>query len=43
MNVAGGDTQATAGTMAFDEPLTKAEVLNIVQNFIINNSARGLP
>ncbi|MDB4884610.1 MAG: hypothetical protein JWN79_48 [Gemmatimonadetes bacterium] len=41
--IAGGDTQLTAATMAFDEPLTKAEVINIVQNFIINNSARGLP
>jgi hypothetical protein len=35
--------RANAATMAFDEPLTKAEVTTIVQNFIRNDAARGLP
>ncbi|HYW06338.1 MAG TPA: ferritin-like domain-containing protein [Longimicrobium sp.] len=35
--------RAAAATMAFDEPLTKAEVITIVQNFIRNDAARGLP
>lgn len=43
LTFAGTDTQPDAAAMAFDEPLTKSEVISIVQNFIINNSARGLP
>lgn len=38
-----GETQATAATMAFDEPLTKAEVIEIVKGFIKDDPARGLP
>lgn len=38
-----GETQAIAATMAFDEPLTKAEVISIVKDFIIDDPARGLP
>jgi len=40
-----GDTaaRAAAATMAFDEALTKAEVISIVQGFIRNDAARGLP
>lgn len=39
----GADTQLEVAAMAFDEPLTKAEVLAIVQDFIINDPTRGLP
>jgi hypothetical protein len=38
-----GETMANAATMAFDEPLTKAEVTTIVQGFIRNDPGRGLP
>ncbi|HEV3050970.1 MAG TPA: ferritin-like domain-containing protein, partial [Longimicrobium sp.] len=35
--------RAAAVTMAFDEPLTKAEVIEIVRPFIKDDPARGLP
>jgi len=35
--------RAVAATQAFDEALTKAEVITIVQGFIRNDPARGLP
>ena len=35
--------RATAATQAFDEPLTKDEVIQIVRNFIKDDAARGLP
>ena len=38
-----GETQAMAATMAFDEPLTKDEVIAIVRGFIKDDAARGLP
>jgi len=38
-----GETQAVAATMAFDEPLTKAEVIAIVKDFIKDDATRGLP
>lgn len=40
---AGSDTQAQVATMAFDEPLTKAEVIAIVGPFIKDDAGRGLP
>jgi hypothetical protein len=40
--IASGD-RADAITQAFDEPLTKDEVINIVKNFIKDDAARGLP
>ena len=43
VTMAGGETQAEAARMAFDEPLTKAEVITIVQGFIKNDATRGLP
>ncbi|MBA4157852.1 MAG: ferritin-like domain-containing protein [Gemmatimonadetes bacterium] len=33
----------TAATMAFDEPLTKEEVITIIRDFIRDDPARGLP
>ena len=41
--VGAGESQATAATMALDEPLTKQEVIDIVKPFISDDSARGLP
>ena len=38
-----GETQTTAATMAFDEPLTKQEVIDIVKGFIKDDPSRGLP
>jgi hypothetical protein len=40
-----GDSTArtNAATQAFDEPLTKDEVIAIVRNFIKDDAARGLP
>jgi hypothetical protein len=40
-----GDATArrTAATMAFDEPLTKEEVITIIRDFIRDDAARGLP
>ena len=40
-----GDAEARrlAATQAFDEALTKAEVITIIQGFIKNDPARGLP
>ena len=40
-----GDATArsNAAQMAFDEPLTKAEVINIVKGFIKDDATRGLP
>ena len=40
-----GDAAArtAAATIAFDEPLTKAQVITIIQDFIKNDPARGLP
>ncbi len=35
--------RAAAVTMAFDEPLTKEEVIEIVRPFIKDDPARGLP
>ena len=35
--------RAAAAAMAFDEPLTKAEVIEIVRPFIKDDAARGLP
>ena len=43
ITLAGGESQFDAATMAFDEPLTKAEVINIIQPFVIDDTARGLP
>ncbi|HET7231963.1 MAG TPA: ferritin-like domain-containing protein [Longimicrobium sp.] len=40
--ISSGDRTAAA-TQAFDEPLTKDEVINIVKNFIKDDAARGLP
>ena len=39
----GSDSQLDVASMAFDEPLTRAEVVGIVQNFILDDPARGLP
>lgn len=41
--IGGAAAQAVAATQAFDEALTKAEVITIVQGFIKNDPARGLP
>nr|MBA3403720.1 ferritin-like domain-containing protein [Gemmatimonadaceae bacterium] len=41
--IGGAAAQALAATQAFDEALTKAEVITIVQGFIKNDPARGLP
>jgi hypothetical protein len=41
--IGGAAAQAIAATQAFDEALTKAEVITIVQGFIIDDPARGLP
>ena len=38
-----GETQTLAATMAFDEPLTKAEVVALVKGFIKDDASRGLP
>ncbi|HKG91250.1 MAG TPA: ferritin-like domain-containing protein [Gemmatimonadaceae bacterium] len=38
-----GETQAEAARMAFDEPLTKQEVIDIVKGFIKDDATRGLP
>ena len=38
-----GETQAIAATMAFEEPLTKQEVIDIIKGFIKNDPTRGLP
>jgi hypothetical protein len=35
--------RSAAATQAFDEPLTKDEVINIVKNFIKDDATRGLP
>jgi len=39
----GAAAQQIAATQAFDEALTKAEVITIVQGFIKNDPTRGLP
>jgi len=39
----GAGERTAAAQMAFDEPLTKAEVIDIVKNFIKDDPARGLP
>ena len=43
VTMAGGDTVAEVARMAFDEPLTKEEVLAIVGGFIKDDAGRGLP
>lgn len=44
LDVIGDSTARTnAATQAFDEPLTKDEVIAIVRNFIKDDAARGLP
>ncbi|HEU0055431.1 MAG TPA: ferritin-like domain-containing protein [Longimicrobium sp.] len=43
LGVIGSGDRADAVTMAFDEPLTKDEVLTIVRGFIKDDAARGLP
>lgn len=43
LDVIASGERALAVTMAFDEPLTKDEVINIVKNFIKDDPARGLP
>lgn len=41
--IGGADAIRTAAMMAFDEPLTKDEVLRIVRGFIVDDAGRGLP
>lgn len=41
--IGGAAERSAAATQAFDEALTKAEVLTIVSPFIRNDAARGLP
>ena len=41
--IGGASAQAIAATQAFDEALTKAEVITIVRGFIKDDPARGLP
>jgi len=41
--IGGAAAQAIAATQAFDEALTKAEVITIVRGFIKDDPARGLP
>ncbi|HEX8829759.1 MAG TPA: ferritin-like domain-containing protein [Longimicrobium sp.] len=43
LDVISSADRAFAVTQAFDEPLTKEEVINIVKNFIKDDPARGLP
>jgi len=43
LDVIGSGERTSAVTQAFDEPLTKDEVINIVKNFIKDDAARGLP
>lgn len=43
LSVIDSGDRAAAVTMAFDEPLTKDEVINIVKNFIKDDASRGLP
>jgi hypothetical protein len=43
LDVIGAGERTAAATQAFDEPLTKEEVINIVKNFIKDDPARGLP
>jgi len=41
--IGGAAAQMIAATQAFDEALTKAEVITIIQGFVKNDPARGLP
>jgi hypothetical protein len=43
LDVIDAGERTAAATQAFDEPLTKDEVINIVKNFIKDDPARGLP
>ncbi len=43
LDVIDSGERTAAVTQAFDEPLTKDEVINIVKNFIKDDAARGLP
>ena len=43
LDVISAGERTAAVTQAFDEPLTKDEVINIVKNFIKDDPARGLP
>lgn len=43
LDVIDASERAAAATMAFDEPLTKEEVIEIVRPFIKDDPARGLP
>lgn len=43
LDVIAASERAAAATMAFDEPLTKEEVIEIVRPFIKDDPARGLP
>ncbi|HET6229984.1 MAG TPA: ferritin-like domain-containing protein [Longimicrobiaceae bacterium] len=43
LDVIDATERTAAATQAFDEPLTKDEVINIVKNFIKDDPARGLP
>jgi hypothetical protein len=43
LDVIDAGERTLAATQAFDEPLTKDEVINIVKNFIKDDPARGLP
>jgi hypothetical protein len=41
--IGNADAIRTAAQMAFDEPLTKDEVISVVRGFIKDDAARGLP
>jgi hypothetical protein len=43
LDVISASERTAAATQAFDEPLTKEEVIQIVRNFIKDDPARGLP
>jgi hypothetical protein len=43
LDVIGAGERTAAATRAFDEPLTKDEVISIVKGFIKDDAARGLP
>ena len=43
LDVIPSSERTAAATQAFDEPLTKAEVIQIVKNFIKDDPSRGLP
>jgi hypothetical protein len=43
LDVIPASERTAAATQAFDEPLTKAEVIQIVKNFIKDDPSRGLP